>query len=63
MPLASLLRARVSDRSLHLSRRHDRFRILYVAKIDPTGQGLMLPPTAALVRAFIRRCAGPATPP
>jgi len=46
-----------------LSRRHDRFRILYVAKIDSKGQDLTLPPTATLVRAFVRRYADPATRP
>ena len=37
--------------------------ILYVSKIDSTGHGLAPPPTATLVRAFIRWYADPATRP
>lgn len=37
--------------------------ILYVSKIDSTGQGLVPSPTATLVRAFIRWYADPATRP
>ena len=37
--------------------------ILYVSKIDSTGQGSTPPPTAALVKAFIRWYADPATRP
>ncbi|KAI9463804.1 histone acetylation protein-domain-containing protein [Russula earlei] len=37
--------------------------ILYMSKIDSTGQGLAPPPTANLVRAFIRWYADPATRP
>ncbi|KAF8490802.1 histone acetylation protein-domain-containing protein [Russula emetica] len=37
--------------------------ILYVSKIDSTGHGLAPPPTATLVRAFIRWYADPATCP
>ncbi|KAH9980019.1 histone acetylation protein-domain-containing protein [Lactifluus volemus] len=37
--------------------------ILYVSKVDSTGQGLAPPPTATLVRAFIRWFAHPATRP
>jgi regulator of Ty1 transposition protein 109 len=37
--------------------------ILYVSKVDSTGQGLAPPPTATLVRAFIRWFANPATRP
>ena len=37
--------------------------ILYVSKIDSTGHGLSPPPTATLVRSFIRWYADPATRP
>lgn len=37
--------------------------ILYVSKVDSTGQGLAPPPTATLVRAFVRWYADPATRP
>ena len=37
--------------------------ILYVSKVDSTGQGLTPPPTATLVRAFIHWYANPATRP
>ncbi|KAI0264029.1 histone acetylation protein-domain-containing protein [Gloeopeniophorella convolvens] len=37
--------------------------ILYVSKVDSTGQGIAPPPTAALVRAFVRWYADPATRP
>ena len=37
--------------------------ILYVSKVDSTGQGLTPPPTATLVNAFIRWYADPATRP
>jgi regulator of Ty1 transposition protein 109 len=37
--------------------------ILYVSKVDSTGQGLAPPPTATLMKAFIRWYADPATRP
>jgi regulator of Ty1 transposition protein 109 len=37
--------------------------ILYVSKVDSTGQGLVPPPTATLVSAFIRWFANPSTRP
>ncbi|KAA1469757.1 hypothetical protein DENSPDRAFT_796610 [Dentipellis sp. KUC8613] len=37
--------------------------ILYVGKVDSTGQGMAPPPTATLVKAFVRWYADPATRP